>query len=190
VRRGGAGGAQGGCRSLEAMGRRGWGWGGTVSLGWKTSSALAMCGGSSVMPVAPGAAVEHAASQAYTGHKDVGCKGAFGTHSDATPMWDRQSHRAPTPGLGRHTGCPVIIQPTPVPPTALCPLPGSLAMCLRTRVVPRCHGRANSATAYPQPVCFLATCRNLSSHQPLCSTSMLTRHHTCNCVTPRSLHLR
>jgi hypothetical protein len=21
-------------------------------------------------------------------------------------MWDRQSHRAPTPGLGRHTGCP------------------------------------------------------------------------------------
>jgi hypothetical protein len=32
-------------------------------------------------------------------------------------MWDRQSHRAPTPGLGRHTGCPVIIQPTPVPPT-------------------------------------------------------------------------
>jgi hypothetical protein len=62
-----------------------------------------------------------------------GWKGAFGTHSGAIPMWDRQSHRAPTPGLGRHTSCPVIIQPTPVPPTALCPLPGSLAMCLRTR---------------------------------------------------------
>jgi hypothetical protein len=80
-------------------------------------------------------------AQAACNRMDVGCKGAFGTHSGAIPMWDRQSHRAPTPGLGRHTSCPVIIQPTPVPPTALCPLPSSLAMCLRTRVVPRCHGR-------------------------------------------------
>jgi hypothetical protein len=59
----------------------------------------------------------------------------------AITMRDVNSRRVPTPGLDRHTSRPVIIQSTPVPPTTLCPLPGSLALCLCTRVVPRCHGR-------------------------------------------------
>jgi hypothetical protein len=51
-------------------------------------------------------------------------------------MWDRQSHRAPTPGLGRHTGCPVIIQPTPV-------------MC--TFISTYCHRRHCAAHQTAQP---------------------------------------
>jgi hypothetical protein len=66
-------------------------------------------------------------------------EGAFDNFVAIT-MRDVNSRRVPTPGLDRHTSRPVIIQSTPVPPTTLCPLPGSLALCLCTRVVPRCHG--------------------------------------------------
>jgi hypothetical protein len=62
------------------------------------------------------------------------------------PCGSVNSHRAPTPGLGCHTSCLAIILPTPVPPTALSPLPGSLAVCHCTRVVSRCHGRGGRDT--------------------------------------------
>jgi hypothetical protein len=69
-----------------------------------------------------------------------GVEGAF-EYLIAITVRDVNSRRVPTQGSDRHTGCQVIIQLTPVPPTTLCPLLGSLALCLCTRVVTRCHGR-------------------------------------------------
>jgi hypothetical protein len=43
----------------------------------------------------------------------------------AITMRDVSSCRVPTPGFDRHTGRPAIIHLAPVPPTTLCPLPGS-----------------------------------------------------------------
>jgi hypothetical protein len=61
----------------------------------------------------------------------------------AITVRDVGSCSAPPPGSDRHTcstGPPAVIQSTPVPPTTLGRLPGSLALCLCSTVVTRCSG--------------------------------------------------